>query len=276
MVVGIVSDSEGLVIFKRYQKSEDPSDSERVGCTSFPPVCLLRPMKPLSKRRLGQRFSILPPKSDVSALTQKLDQHHRTETDGVDHFRRRAREGVEMPDPSVWQEEFPFESRIALPEGVQPLPVRRAPERTSEPPRPADFHAPSPEPHFPGIFSLASEPNGAACEVHLLQEEEFPDAEGDVPDEPPDLAESVLRPRHPSDRRLPARVMFVSKESGHHGMDALDYRTPSVPEEVSEHPPVIVLGDASQSRGHLARGRSEEHTSELQSLTNLVCRLLLE
>src|SRR5438046_7932892 len=25
-----------------------------------------------------------------------------------------------------------------------------------------------------------------------------------------------------------------------------------------------------------ARGRSEEHTSELQSLTNLVCRLLLE
>src|SRR5438046_7529083 len=29
-----------------------------------------------------------------------------------------------------------------------------------------------------------------------------------------------------------------------------------------------------QSRGHLRR--SEEHTSELQSLTNLVCRLLLE
>src|SRR6266516_1811532 len=51
-----------------------------------------------------------------------------------------------------------------------------------------------------------------------------------------------------------ARVMFASKESGHHRMDALDYRTPSVPEEISEHPPVIVLGDASQSRGHLARG----------------------
>src|SRR5437016_10579768 len=28
--------------------------------------------------------------------------------------------------------------------------------------------------------------------------------------------------------------------------------------------------------GGRARGRSEEHTSELQSLTNLVCRLLLE
>src|SRR5204863_2981515 len=48
--------------------------------------------------------------------------------------------------------------------------------------------------------------------------------------------------------------MLVSKESGHHGMDALDHRTPSVPEKIPEHPPVIVLGDASQSRGHLASG----------------------
>src|SRR5438093_8564004 len=30
------------------------------------------------------------------------------------------------------------------------------------------------------------------------------------------------------------------------------------------------------SRWALAKSRSEEHTSELQSLTNLVCRLLLE
>src|SRR5258706_10587843 len=34
-------------------------------------------------------------------------------------------------------------------------------------------------------------------------------------------------------------------------------------------------GRASTSRGR-RRSRSEEHTSELQSLTNLVCRLLLE
>src|SRR5437016_8095352 len=33
----------------------------------------------------------------------------------------------------------------------------------------------------------------------------------------------------------------------------------------------VAAGDAGQRRG-----RSEEHTSELQSLTNLVCRLLLE
>src|SRR5438046_6382237 len=36
----------------------------------------------------------------------------------------------------------------------------------------------------------------------------------------------------------------------------------------------IQSGDASSAT--LARARSEEHTSELQSLTNLVCRLLLE
>src|SRR5262249_56148051 len=33
---------------------------------------------------------------------------------------------------------------------------------------------------------------------------------------------------------------------------------------------------AAMSRTSIRRGRSEEHTSELQSLTNLVCRLLLE
>src|SRR5215831_868766 len=158
-----------------------------------------------------------------------------------------------MPDPSMRQQEFPFKSRIALPEGVQPLPVRRAPERSPEPPRTADFHPPAPEALFPRIF-VVSEPNGAACEVDLLQDEEFPEAEADVPDQPPDLAENVLHPRHPWRRRLTARVMFVSKESRHHGMDALDQRTPSVPEEISEHPPVIVFGDASQGRCHLASG----------------------
>src|SRR5258706_6805301 len=35
-------------------------------------------------------------------------------------------------------------------------------------------------------------------------------------------------------------------------------------------------GRADDDRGRRARHRSEEHTSELQSLTNLVCRLLLE
>jgi hypothetical protein len=89
-----------------------------------------------------------------------------------------------MPDPSVRQQEFPFESRVALPERVQPFPVRRAPERSPEPERTADFHLPTPEPLFPGILSVARKPNRAACEVHLLQEQEFPEAEADVADKP--------------------------------------------------------------------------------------------
>src|SRR5213592_1131381 len=43
-------------------------------------------------------------------------------------------------------------------------------------------------------------------------------------------------------------IMLVSKESGHHGMNAFDHRTPSIPEDISEHPPVMVFGDASQPR----------------------------
>jgi hypothetical protein len=39
--------------------------------------------------------------------------------------------------------------------------------------RPANFSAPFPETLFPGIFCVAGKANGAACEVHLLQEKEF-------------------------------------------------------------------------------------------------------
>src|SRR5690606_41725532 len=40
----------------------------------------------------------------------------------------------------------------------------------------------------------------------------------------------------------------------------------------------LVVGRKCRGKGHgaLDRGRSEEHTSELQSRENLVCRLLLE
>src|SRR5437016_7112263 len=38
----------------------------------------------------------------------------------------------------------------------------------------------------------------------------------------------------------------------------------------------ILRGDSVPHSAHLITARSEEHTSELQSLTNLVCRLLLE
>src|SRR5258706_10865362 len=44
------------------------------------------------------------------------------------------------------------------------------------------------------------------------------------------------------------------------------------------HPHILPLHDSGEAGGFLyyVMPRSEEHTSELQSLTNLVCRLLLE
>src|SRR5205085_8059190 len=44
---------------------------------------------------------------------------------------------------------------------------------------------------------------------------------------------------------------------------------------LDESAPTRVLGHAKSIRGSIAT-RSEEHTSELQSQSNLVCRLLLE
>src|SRR5438477_8122099 len=42
------------------------------------------------------------------------------------------------------------------------------------------------------------------------------------------------------------------------------------------HPVALDVTDADQRRAAVAEARSEEHTSELQSHVNLVCRLLLE
>src|SRR5690606_41923089 len=53
---------------------------------------------------------------------------------------------------------------------------------------------------------------------------------------------------------------------------------PQVVRRRVHHPPAVQLGFRVIGRGHdspLAK-RSEEHTSELQSRENLVCRLLLE
>src|SRR5690606_41824989 len=38
---------------------------------------------------------------------------------------------------------------------------------------------------------------------------------------------------------------------------------------------LLMIADATRTIGYVGRGRSEEHTSELQSRENLVCRLLL-
>ncbi len=89
----------------------------------------------------------------------------------------------------------------------------------------------------------------------------------------PKGAGDVLHRRHRRRRWLPARIMLVSKESGHHGMNAFDHRTPSIPEEISEHPPVMVFGDASQRRGHLASGDTKNASGGFKGTPQLIRRV---
>src|SRR2546430_7861650 len=69
--------------------------------------------------------------------------------------------------------------------------------------------------------------------------------------------------RPPRSTLFPYTTLFRSHEHHHHGLpDHGKPKQPSVP-----HCPYCP---------GFAAGRSEEHTSELQSQSNLVCRLLLE
>src|SRR5215213_11241559 len=68
--------------------------------------------------------------------------------------------------------------------------------------------------------------------------------------------------RPPRSTLFPYTTLFRSRQRG-----------PSRTRRGREWPPQVTGGGRAR-RSH--RARSEEHTSELQSLTNLVCRLLLE
>src|SRR5258706_16209765 len=68
--------------------------------------------------------------------------------------------------------------------------------------------------------------------------------------------------RPPRSTLFPYTTLFRSR-SNH--VDSTDQANPAV---AADH--------RGRRRAAAARVRSEEHTSELQSLTNLVCRLLLE
>src|SRR5438093_9459911 len=77
--------------------------------------------------------------------------------------------------------------------------------------------------------------------------------------------------RPPRSTLFPYTTLFRSvRAESDHGQEKDDARDPEV------------LHDARDQEGldhehrEVPRDRSEEHTSELQSLTNLVCRLLLE
>src|SRR2546425_9766461 len=58
--------------------------------------------------------------------------------------------------------------------------------------------------------------------------------------------------------------------------DALPISTPIAARKTSRRPPTQTIRTPRRRPRRWIRGRSEEHTSELQSLAYLVCRLLLE
>src|SRR2546430_10881279 len=73
--------------------------------------------------------------------------------------------------------------------------------------------------------------------------------------------------RPPRSTLFPYTTLFRSLFQGHHEVSGVEGRAP--PENRAE----CAQGHADRA-GH--DQRSEEHTSELQSQSNLVCRLLLE
>src|SRR5687768_17897949 len=88
-------------------------------------------------------------------------------------------------------------------------------------------------------------------------------------------------PRPPTSTLFPYTTLFRSRrpvrsrESGHRGqgLRASQDRTHRLPRRPSDLPRD---GGALQDIARTTGGRSEEHTSELQSRLHLVCRLLLE
>src|SRR5262249_61492525 len=84
----------------------------------------------------------------------------------------------------------------------------------------------------------------------------------------PDLTRPRIRPCRTPSRSSPAR---------HRGSRATAGTASSAPATSPTRPPPPARRGRRTPRTCRTRAsRSEEHTSELQSLTNLVCRLLLE
>src|SRR5256885_10609903 len=79
--------------------------------------------------------------------------------------------------------------------------------------------------------------------------------------------------RPPRSTLFPYTTLF---RSGAPGKPDLDRARQLVKESGYDGRPVVVLDPSDIALTHGAALRSEEHTSELQSPCNLVCRLLLE
>src|SRR5256885_3534876 len=74
-------------------------------------------------------------------------------------------------------------------------------------------------------------------------------------------------------RRPPRSTLFPTRRSSDLYQNGLDMYTDA---SYSRHDPTSSYKDVSQGASIEWANRSEEHTSELQSPCNLVCRLLLE
>src|SRR5438094_1808235 len=89
-------------------------------------------------------------------------------------------------------------------------------------------------------------------------------------------------PRPPRSTLFPYTTLFRSRAADHRS--STGRRTPEryvvVPDGARTVPPSLQFSYAGQVSGDISvlecGGRSEEHTSELQSPYDLVCRLLLE
>src|SRR5258706_3598451 len=73
-------------------------------------------------------------------------------------------------------------------------------------------------------------------------------------------------------RYVGERELFAGQQGCAHERERGIFRARDADLAQERHPSL----DDELIHSPLPRGRSEEHTSELQSLTNLVCRLLLE
>src|SRR5262249_60897975 len=83
----------------------------------------------------------------------------------------------------------------------------------------------------------------------------------------------LILPRPPRSTLFPYTTLFRSRLENHIGtsfVETRQYNDIGVSKDIGD-----ILSESHESQ-FLFKSRSEEHTSELQSLTNLVCRLLLE
>src|SRR5690242_21618623 len=90
--------------------------------------------------------------------------------------------------------------------------------------------------------------------------------------------------RPPRSPLFPYTTLFRSERVARHRVDVLEQENLDLAlgerrnrsHAVTLSPRVDRVRDVERERADRACGRSEEHTSELQSHVNLVCRLLLE